>query len=61
MNVINCSLYYNDDNDFCIIEIVEILREGLVEKVRIDDVNYIHFSYYDDKDKDKSKVIERGN
>lgn len=37
--------------------IVEMLRKDLVKEMRIDDVNYIYSSCYDDKD----KVIEKGN
>lgn len=47
---------------FCMIwRIIEMLRKGLVKEMRIDNINHIHFSCYDNKDKDKSKVIERGN
>lgn len=35
----------------------EVIKKELVEKIRIDDINHIHFSCYDDKD----KVIEKGN
>lgn len=40
---------------------MNVVKKELVEKIRIDNINHIHFSHYDDKDKDKSKVIERGN